>query len=168
MRYIHPDRWPPALAAYLCLGFVLGLGWVQDLAGRAWGRPGLGTAIAVNLLMPLVAMGVSVVYPRARTAAAGGVLITVGWVLARMVWVDWMFWRWNLALLARMTHPLLVPATMGYIVIGIGAAYAVQPWRRVGLADAGLRCAGCGYLLTGIEEARCPECGLEFDPWDIA
>jgi hypothetical protein len=26
------------------------------------------------------------------------------------------------------------------------------------------RCAGCGYDLRGLEQFRCPECGLEFDP----
>ena len=26
------------------------------------------------------------------------------------------------------------------------------------------RCLGCGYLLEGLPENRCPECGLEFDP----
>jgi len=26
------------------------------------------------------------------------------------------------------------------------------------------RCQGCGYNLTGLTEARCPECGIPFDP----
>ena len=26
------------------------------------------------------------------------------------------------------------------------------------------RCLGCGYLLEGLPENRCPECGREFDP----
>jgi hypothetical protein len=32
--------------------------------------------------------------------------------------------------------------------------------------DSGLRCPGCGYNLTGLSEARCPECGATFD-WDV-
>ena len=26
------------------------------------------------------------------------------------------------------------------------------------------RCTRCGYLLTGLAEPRCPECGTPFDP----
>ncbi len=33
------------------------------------------------------------------------------------------------------------------------------------LADAG-RCRECGYLLRGLTEPRCPECGRPFDPED--
>ncbi len=33
------------------------------------------------------------------------------------------------------------------------------------LADAG-RCRQCGYLLRGLTEPRCPECGRPFDPED--
>src|SRR4051812_17037016 len=28
------------------------------------------------------------------------------------------------------------------------------------------RCWGCGYLLRGVESARCPECGREFNRGD--
>ena len=31
-------------------------------------------------------------------------------------------------------------------------------------ADPPRRCAGCGYDLRGLEQLRCPECGLAFDP----
>src|SRR5436190_24191775 len=27
-------------------------------------------------------------------------------------------------------------------------------------------CIGCGYQLTGLEEPRCPECGMGFNPDD--
>ncbi len=40
---------------------------------------------------------------------------------------------------------------------------------RLNLADDGLpRCAGCGYLLIGLESARCPECGRAFATVSVA
>lgn len=30
------------------------------------------------------------------------------------------------------------------------------------------RCAQCGYLLQGLAETRCPECGKAFEPWNPA
>jgi hypothetical protein len=33
--------------------------------------------------------------------------------------------------------------------------------------DQDARCLGCGYLLRGLAEHRCPECGRAFDPGDI-
>jgi hypothetical protein len=30
------------------------------------------------------------------------------------------------------------------------------------------RCLGCGYILDGLPEPRCPECGRPFDPADPA
>ncbi len=30
------------------------------------------------------------------------------------------------------------------------------------------RCLGCGYILDGLPEPRCPECGRGFDPEDSA
>lgn len=29
-----------------------------------------------------------------------------------------------------------------------------------------VRCLGCGYILDGLPESRCPECGRRFDPND--
>lgn len=29
-----------------------------------------------------------------------------------------------------------------------------------------VRCVGCGYILEGLPENRCPECGRRFDPQD--
>lgn len=38
-------------------------------------------------------------------------------------------------------------------------------YERVARAPAFIpRCAGCGYDLRGLEQPRCPECGLDFDP----
>jgi len=36
------------------------------------------------------------------------------------------------------------------------------------LADLPARCMNCNYILVGLSEARCPECGVRFDPYDEA
>lgn len=51
---------------------------------------------------------------------------------------------------------VLIP---GVIVYG-GGVYLV--WRRVRQPEPG-HCRECGYNLTGLPEARCPECGTNFD-----
>ena len=48
-----------------------------------------------------------------------------------------------------------VVAAVYYVMLKITASAAAE--------DAG-RCRRCGYLLRGLPENRCPECGTEFDP----
>jgi predicted RNase H-like HicB family nuclease len=48
-------------------------------------------------------------------------------------------------------------------VIGLTAA-TVWASRRVPRQERPWECDGCGYLLVGLSEPRCPECGLGFDP----
>src|ERR1700742_3497043 len=45
----------------------------------------------------------------------------------------------------------------------MGSSPAVPTPSQV-LAEA--MCLGCGYALRGLSAARCPECGLAFDPAD--
>lgn len=59
-------------------------------------------------------------------------------------------------------------ATVGVLWL---LASAVAIWgargvrRRIRRAEG--RCVQCGYLLTGLPEARCPECGTAFNPADL-
>jgi hypothetical protein len=48
-------------------------------------------------------------------------------------------------------------------VIGLTAA-TVWASRRMPRRERPWECEGCGYLLVGLSEPRCPECGLGFDP----
>ena len=73
--------------------------------------------------------------------------------------------------------PGLYVLTAGALALLVGAfgearAASGQSWHRVllGLCLAGVRvarpanaCQRCGYLLIGLPEPRCPECGLPFD-----
>lgn len=164
MRYIEPGRWPQMLGFYLALGLLAGSGVAQWLGQRSLGRPGLGTATAINLLLPLGAVGLAFAYPSRRVAAGGGVLLTAGYVLGTAFRSDPRFWLWTPAMLPQITHPVQLPATLAYVLIGVGVAWAVRGWRRVGLADAHLRCRACGYLLVGVPGPRCPECGWPCEP----
>jgi predicted Zn-ribbon and HTH transcriptional regulator len=53
----------------------------------------------------------------------------------------------------------LVTQTSG-AAVGIAAyAWATRKWGPPLVIDAETRCRKCGYILRGITEPRCPECG---------
>ena len=67
---------------------------------------------------------------------------------------------------ATSSHPAVGPA----ILFGVAALIAaililVGVWRLVFLPRRKRPgyCGYCGYCLTGLTEARCPECGTDFD-----
>src|SRR3954471_21191585 len=37
---------------------------------------------------------------------------------------------------------------------------------RLGTGPGVPRCLSCGYVLVGLNDPRCPECGRWFNPWD--
>ena len=51
-----------------------------------------------------------------------------------------------------------VPYAVGLI------AATIEAVRRLPRAERPWECDGCGYLLVGLSEPRCPECGRGFDP----
>ena len=58
----------------------------------------------------------------------------------------------------------LIPfATLGAAYCAAVLPLAVLAYRRMPEADDSDHCAKCGYLLTGLTEPRCPECGTTFD-----
>lgn len=59
---------------------------------------------------------------------------------------------------ADATHPLPYEPAAAAAAASAGAETAGAP-------EVIRRCAGCGYDLRGLEQPRCPECGLEFDPY---
>lgn len=42
------------------------------------------------------------------------------------------------------------------------ALYVYDRLRRRGVRDGHTRCGRCGYILKGLSEPRCPECGTRF------
>jgi hypothetical protein len=162
MRYVDPGRWPAAMVGYTALGALVGLAVtpLQSWAANHLGRPGYGIAIAVNLLLPAAAALVSAWYPRPITTLAGGPLLVGAFVLVRVLLLDLHFWAWSPAFIAARTSPIEVAAAAGCSVVGPTVVLLTRPLRRVGRADDHERCP-CGYLLRGLAEGVCPECGRE-------
>lgn len=162
MRYVPPPRWKFALGGYLATGLVAGL-VVSDL-GPLLTRSGINAKFAiaavVNLVLPASVVLVTAWYPRVRTACAGAVLVTLGFVVGELLRSDWHFWAWPLNFALKLAHPMLVAGTVVECVIGSAVALAVARFRRVGVPEDPSLCKGCGYSLVGLEERLCPECGV--------
>ena len=52
---------------------------------------------------------------------------------------------------------------IGLIYLVAAAPLTVRAWRSAPVKHHPMMCVKCGYLLYGLTEARCPECGTEFD-----
>ena len=64
----------------------------------------------------------------------------------------------------RASVPVWILCGFAALLLAIPAAWCC--W-RVGIRRrrrSTSRCVKCGYLLVGLPEPRCPECGTEFDP----
>ncbi|HLJ97038.1 MAG TPA: hypothetical protein VKU02_27995 [Gemmataceae bacterium] len=111
------------LLLYMFGGLALGLAnrplgqAVQQLGVK----PGVGTAINVNGLLPLLAVGLGVAYPRLATVWLGAVGMTVAFLVA-LALVHPPPQPWNAATLLRAVQPVLVLACLGYILLGTMAA----------------------------------------------
>jgi hypothetical protein len=61
---------------------------------------------------------------------------------------------------------MILAAGLGLVVVAGALAYGAYRLRpRVRRAQG--KCVRCGYLLTGLSEPRCPECGTAFDAGDL-
>ena len=131
---MHPftkakHRWL-VLASYPAAGLFLGL--ADPLFGRLVQqlgmKPGVATAVSVNVLLPLVAVALGVTYPRLASVWAGAVFMTVGFGLGLAA--QYHHGEWSLA----DVPPVLVAAALGYAAIGT-IALAVTRLRRGLKAD---------------------------------
>lgn len=159
MHEVPRERWKTALAAYAAGGAFFGMAWLEGAAGWLGLRPGMGTMVAINLVLPLWTALVALWYPSRRLAAAGGLVVAAGWAIARLLVHNVHFWRWDLPLLGRVAQPILVAAALGYALIGASVATLVRPRRQVRRPPHAERCRACGYEITALEGGRCPECG---------
>jgi hypothetical protein len=120
------------LPMYPACGLILGLlnpllgSWVVHLGAP---KAGFATAISINILMPALALGLAVAYPRVWTALLGAVGMSAAFAVGMLIVhppappVD------VLAVLASV-RPVLVLACVGYAVLGTIAVLvtrAVKP-----------------------------------------
>ena len=162
MKYISPRRKTITLLAYATGGIVVALTamaatyvgsrWLMSMFWLKW-----GPLLYFGLLVVIPAV-IAFCYPCPTVGFIGGLLAASTAVLTGVVAV----------LIAGNERPGL-PGLVG-TAFGSGAFFVcpavimskvVHRWRRVAGPD---RCYGCGYLLIGLTESRCPECGQSFDP----
>lgn len=159
MRYVRPERWAWALGSYAAAGVLIGIaaGPMQTWAQAHLGRGGYGVFFAVNVLLPLATLIVSVWYPRVLIAVVGGVLVAGFFALTRVTAFNWRAWEWTPGFVAGRTSPIEVAAGVGCAAVGVITATVVNMFRRVGYSPR--LCGKCGYEMEGLEGAVCPECG---------
>jgi len=92
---------------------------LQQFAAQAGVRPGIGTAIGINLGLPLFAFALAVWRPRYWSAWVGGVLLALGFFLGAMLRVQPQFWLWTPTLALQVSHPILLGAAVGCGVVGM-------------------------------------------------
>lgn len=164
MHYVPPSRWSIALFLYFASGLTLGISQLPRLFGNFGLKPGIGTALIINILVPLVVVAVTVWYPRKRTAAPGAILAYAGVLLGMRLLAEWRFWIWPASFVTTSISPIAVVGSLVCALIACAVVAMIAPWRRVGLpeTDDGPRCA-CGYPLRGLS-GSCPECGAPIAP----
>ena len=119
MNNLATRNWWVILPLYILGGLTFGLAdhqlgrWVQQFGMK----PGLATAASVNILLPLLAVGLAVARPKLATAWIGAVALTSAFVLGLAV-VYPPAQRWDALTLVRSVPPVLVMACLGYAVVG--------------------------------------------------
>ncbi len=122
----YRQRWI-IIPAYLLSGLILGVGDLDlgQLVQQLGVRPGLATALSVNMVMPLLAIGLGVAVPLLRTAWLGAFGMTAAYAVGLAV-VHPAARPVNLAGLPGAIPPVLVIACLGYGIIGTIAVLATR------------------------------------------
>jgi hypothetical protein len=126
-------RLPPgiALLAYALGGLLLGFcNRPLNLIAQRYGiRPGIGTALNVNILMPLLVAALAIFHRRAGIAVLGAVIATIMFHLAFTFVQQPHLSEWSARTTIAGIHPILVAACLGYAVIGAIAAVVAASFR---------------------------------------
>ncbi|MBX3357548.1 MAG: hypothetical protein KF745_03885 [Phycisphaeraceae bacterium] len=167
MQVTVTRQWYIVLAAYGAVGLLLRLAIfpVESYLHAHAMRTGIPVMLAVNLALPILIIMLAVYCPRFPVISAGAVLATLGWIIGGMLLRDWHISHWTTSLLRDSTHPILIPATLEYILVGATAA-AVATEVRAGrvTANGGPTCPACGFPLERANAIRCPDCYAPIPP----
>jgi len=127
MKYLLSKPWWIVLPIYLLGGFALGLADrpFRESVQQLGIRPGLATAASVNLLLPFLAIGLGVAYPRLATAWLGAVGMTAAFIVG-LALIHHQGQPWDAATLLASVPPLLVLACLGYGILGTLAALVIR------------------------------------------
>jgi hypothetical protein len=125
--YLRSAKWIRAIALYACAGAVFGLtdralgDWVHG-----WGlKPGVATAAAVNVVLPLVAVALGALYPRFATVWLGALGMTMAFLFG-LAEAHPHVGQMNPLAVLRATPPVLIMACLGYGFLGTIAAMATR------------------------------------------
>jgi hypothetical protein len=115
------------LVLYAIVG--LGLGLADPLLGKYMFqlglRPGLATAASINVVLPLLAIGLATFHQRVAVALLGAVCMAVALLLGLAFHYP-PPGPWNLATLLGTIPPVLVFACAGYAILGSASALATR------------------------------------------
>lgn len=110
--------------------FGLALGLADSLLGqvaRQMGvKPGMATAVGVNLLLPCVALALGFAYARLGSVWLGAGTMTLGLIVGLAVRYSPGIGDWSPAGLLSSVPPVLVFAALGYGVLGTIVALATR------------------------------------------
>jgi hypothetical protein len=112
-------RWWAVLLLYGFGGLALGLadGPLGQVARQSGLRPGVVTAVSVNLVLPLLAVSLAVSHRRPGAAVVGALAMTAGFLTGLALVHPPQ--GWDAVTLLRAVRPVHVLACAGYAVIGL-------------------------------------------------
>jgi hypothetical protein len=132
----------PATMPKCCWSIVayVGLGLALGLCDPSFGRipqqfalkPGLATAVSVNLLMPCAAIAIGLLHGRLVLAWVGAVIMSCGFIAGLGVQYAVGIREWSWTSILGSIPPILVVATLGYACLGSVAVWVRQAsgWSR--------------------------------------
>jgi hypothetical protein len=121
------QRWL-ILMLYPTIGLALGFAdpWLGQLAQRLGTKPGVATAVSVNLVLPIAAVILAVAHARLWGAWLGAVAMAIGFAGGLALQHSAGIRDWSLAGILGSIPPVLVAATVGYALLGSIAIWVVQ------------------------------------------
>lgn len=164
VRYVDPRNWRCVLLLAAAGGAGVGLTdpvlrWAAESVRQS---PETGTWVSVAGLLTALCVLLAWWYPDRRVGTAAAILAGVAFSLSAATMHGLVLGRWTFRTLLLDLASVMWVAVLGYVGLVWLTILLVGPMRRVGVAP-GPRCDRCGYLLIGLTEARCPECGHPFD-----